>query len=281
MHMIHSIDILTPLPALGVDFTIIGGQGPQIMNPIRTDDQIQSLRRLHDIDTQLPFLKPILTTLRDETVSKTTLIGFVGAPWTLAAYSVEGGHTKLCAQMKTMCLEQPQMAHALLDHYTSALCDYAAYQVAHGAQVLQVFESWAHHLSEDLFVQFAKPYAARIASFLRTKYPHVPVVYFANGGSGYLHQQLDMGFSALSIDWQLSMATARKVTGPDVVLAGNIDPIVLYGSQKTIEDAVERCLSEAGRTKHVMNLGHGVEKDTPEEAVATFVQAVKTRSRRL
>lgn len=260
---------------MGVDFTIIEGKGPKISDPIRSMSQVQSLGKLYDIDKQLSFLRPTLEALRKETNEKTSLIGFIGAPWTLAAYSVEGGHSKLCAKMKTMCTENPEMAYALLDHYTTALCDYAAFQIASGAQVLQVFESWAHHMGEDLFVQFAKPFATRIATFLKTKYPDVPVVYFANGGSAYLHNQLDMNYDALSIDWQISMATARRIVGPDRVIAGNIDPMVLYGSTTTITNAVKTCIDGAGKRKHVVNLGHGVEKDTTEEAVETLVNAVK------
>lgn len=273
-----SVDILTPLPALGVDFTIVEGKGPKIAYPIRSMEQINNLGKLHDIDTQLPFLRPTLLALSKETKDKTTLIGFIGAPWTLAAYSVEGGHSKLCKTMKTMCLEQPAMAHALLEQYTTALCDYAAFQVASGAQVLQVFESWAHHMGEDTFKIFAKPYANRIASFLKSKYPHIPVVYFANGGSAYFHQQLDMTYDAWSIDWQISMAKAREIAGESRVLAGNIDPMVLYGSEKTIVDAVETCIKGAGSGKHVVNLGHGVEKDTTEEAVEILVNSVKAHS---
>jgi uroporphyrinogen-III decarboxylase len=149
-------------------------------------------------------------------------------------------------------------------------------QVECGAQVLQVFESWAHHLSEEQFLLFAKPYAAKIAAYLKAKHPTVPVVYFANGGSCFLHQQLDMGMHALSVDWRISMAHARAIAGRDTVLAGNIDPMVLYGSEKAIESAIEACAKQAGLGgKHVLNLGHGVEQDTPERAVQCFVDAAR------
>jgi uroporphyrinogen decarboxylase len=269
-------DILTPLPALGVDFTIIEGKGPKIATPIQSISQIKNLNKLVDIDRQIPFIRPILQSLSKETLGKTSLIGFIGAPWTLAAYAIEGGHSKLCKNMKSICLENPTMANALLDHFTTALCDYAAYQIACGAQVIQVFESWAHHLSGDMFDNFAKPYASRIASFLKDKFPEIPVVYFANGGSAYLQNQLDMTYDAWSLDWQISMTSARKIVGNNRVIAGNIDPIVLYGSRSTIENAVKDCINDAGRKNLVVNLGHGVEKDTPEEAVAVLVDAVKS-----
>ena len=126
------------------------------MSPIRTIDDINRLKSFYDIDKQVPFLGPILKSLRKETEGKTSLIGFIGAPWTLAAYSVEGGHSKLCKNIKGMCYSEPILAHKLLRLYTDALKLYCDYQIESGAQILQIFESWAHHLSEYLFLTFAK-----------------------------------------------------------------------------------------------------------------------------
>jgi len=267
-------DILTPLPALGVDFGIIPGKGPKIENVLRTADDIAGLKPMHDVETQVPFLGPILKSLRNELEGKTTLIGFIGAPFTLAAYSVEGGHTKLCPNMKKMCFDDPALAHTLLDKYTEALCTYASYQIESGAQVLQIFESWAHHLGEEQWLEFAKPYANRIAAYLKEKHPDVPVSYFANGGSVYLDAQNDMSVDGLAVDWKIDMASARKVVGADRVLIGNVDPMSLYGSEENIRTQVRSCIGKAGR-KHVLNLGHGVEKDIPEENVGIFVDECK------
>lgn len=283
-------DILTPLPAMGIDFTIVPGKGPKIRDTIRDERDLDRISVLTDVEREVPFLGPILQVsgspsvrasltpsqaLRKETEGKTTLIGFIGAPWTLVAYSVEGGHSKLCAEMKRMCNEAPALAHAVLGRYTDSLCLYASHQIENGAQVLQVFESWAHHLTEQQFNEFAKPYADRIASYLKARHPEVPVVYFANGGSCFLHSQSDMAYDALAVDWRISMAHARRVVGESRILQGNVDPIVLYGSEERIFSAVEEVLREAGG-RHVLNLGHGVEKDTPESAVAAFVNAAKS-----
>lgn len=268
-------DILTPLPAMGIDFTIIENKGPKISNPIRDKLDIDLIKPLYDVEKQVPFLGTILKSLRKETEGKTSLIGFIGAPWTLAAYSVEGGHSKLCSKMKTMCLENPQLVHVLLDKYTESLCVYADHQITSGAQIFQIFESWAHHLPEDMFLEFAKPYVDRITSYIKERHPSVPVVYFANGGSAYLKSQLDMKVDAISIDWGISMASAREIAGKSRVLAGNVDPMVLYGSEKTIRTAVANCIEGSGKSKHVLNLGHGVEKDTAESAVAILVDATK------
>lgn len=267
-------DILTPLPALGIEFDIMPGKGPNIDNVIRNRDDVAALKPMHDVDTQVPFLKPILSSLRSELEGKSTLIGFIGAPFTLAAYSVEGGHAKLCPNMKKMCFDDPQLAHMLLNKYTEALCVYASYQIESGAQVLLIFESWAHHLGEEQWLEFAKPYANRVAAYLQDKHPGVPVSYFANGGSVYLGAQNDMAVDGLAVDWKIDMASARKVVGADRVLIGNVDPMSLYGSEENIRRQVTSCIGKAGR-RHVLNLGHGVEKDIPEENVGIFVDQCK------
>jgi uroporphyrinogen decarboxylase len=264
-------DILTPLPAMGVDFTIVPGKGPKILNPVSSAADIDAIRILEDPSTQIPFLKEILGALRKETEGKTSLIGFIGAPWTLAAYSVEGGHSKLCAKMKKMCLENPALAHVMLEKYADSLCVYASHQIDSGAQILQIFESWSHHMGEELWEAFAKPYVVKVATYLKDKHPEVPVVYFANGGSAYLHAQTDLPVDGLSLDWKISMKHARK-TAPNTVLAGNVDPMVLYGTEENIRGAANHCISQGC---DVLNLGHGVEKDTPEEAVRVFVDEAR------
>ena len=133
----------------------------------------------------------------------------------------------------------------MLDKYTDMLCTYASYQIESGAQVLQIFESWAHHMSEDLFVAFAKPAANRLATYLKDKHPDVPVVYFANGGSVYLNAQTDMNVDSLAIDWKISMPHAREIVGNDFVLTGNVDPIILYGSEDKIRNAAKQCIQQA------------------------------------
>jgi uroporphyrinogen decarboxylase len=265
-------DILTPLPAMGVDFTIVPGKGPKIMNPIKTQEDVEAIQVLQDPATQVPFIQEILGSLRSETEGKTSLIGFIGAPWTLAAYSVEGGHSKLCAHMKKLCYENPELAHVMLQKYADSLCLYAGYQIESGAQILQIFESWSHHMPEEMWLAFAQPYVQQVTTYLQNKYPDVPVVYFANGGSGYLKAQCDhLSVDGISIDWKISMESAKKTAG-NMVIAGNVDPITLYGTEANIRKAAQKSIDHGC---NVLNLGHGVEKDTPEEAVAAFVDTAK------
>jgi uroporphyrinogen decarboxylase len=300
-------DILTPLPAMGIDFNIISGFGPKIDRAIRTASDVAAMTPMHDVENQVPFLGPTLRALRKETEGKTTLIGFIGAPFTLCAYAIEGGQSKQCLHVKRLMLEQPSVVHSFLSKVADALCAYASYQIDSGAQVIQLFESWAHHLDEDLWRVFAEPYAERVASYLKMNYPYVPIVYFAYGGSAYLDAQVNMSVDALGVDHFISMGTARAIldsifdneNGDDgryiekgcpkwnrnrnsIVLMGNVDPAVLLGSEASVRTSVKNCLLSGsntkgnGRGRHVLNLGHGVDKATPENNVAVFVNEARS-----
>lgn len=290
-------DILTPLPAVGVEFDVIKGKGPVIAEPLRGRARVEAVVEKclqFDPATQLPFTGATLSALRKETEGKTTLVGFVGAPWTLAAYAAEGGSTKHALHIKAMMRDDPELAHLLFSHLADMLGQYACYQVESGAQMIQVFESWAHQMNPADFETFAKPYAARVASWVKAAHPDVPVLFFANGGSGYLETQRSLIrgapgaaaasgagaaglFDAVSLDWSCTMSGAREVFGDDVVLQGNVDPTILLGPDAGIDAAVAECIASAGGpgNRHILNLGHGVLQPTPEEAVARFVDAAK------
>ncbi|CAM9122350.1 unnamed protein product [Chrysoparadoxa australica] len=272
-------DILTPLPAMGIDFDVVKGKGPQIPNPIRTAQDVAAVLPLQDIDSKLPFVGETLRTLRTHTEGKTTLLGFVGSPWTLAAYSMEGGSSKHCLHTKGMMMNEPALFHSLMAKLAQSIGDYACYQIEQGAQVIQVFESWAHQLTPMQFRAFAKPYAAKAMAIVKERHPDVPVIYFANGGSGYLEDQSDMGADMISLDQYVDMSNARKRLGADVPVSGNVDPLVLMGPEAGIVEAVHDCIDQAGSKGLILNLGHGVIQQTPESAVAAFVQAAKTYKR--
>ena len=168
------------------------------------------------------------------------------------------------------------MLHAALDHLAIAVGQYACHQIECGAQCVQFFESWAHHLGAGQFALYAKPYADKAMAYVRERHPDVPLVYYANGGSPYLDLQRDMAADVISLDWSTDMAGARKLLGADRRVQGNVDPTVLFGSEAQIRAAVEENIRDAGGPgKHLLNLGHGVLQGTPEEAVATFVDAAK------
>jgi len=269
-------DILTPLPALGIEFDVIRGSGPVISSPLRSMADVAAMTPLDDPDAKLPFIREILGNLRRETEGRATLLGFVGSPFTLVAYAVEGQANRHCIQSKKMMSQAPEVLHAALDNLAVAIGEYACHQIECGAQSVQFFESWAHHLSPAQFATFAKPYADRAMAYVKARYPDVPVMYYANGGSSYLEMQRDMAADVISIDWAVDMRRARQTLGAERLVQGNVDPTILFGSDAQIRDAVVTNIEEAGgKGRHLLNLGHGVLQGTPEEAVAAFVAAAK------
>jgi uroporphyrinogen decarboxylase len=276
-------DILTPLPVLGIDFDVVRGKGPQIYTEIRTEEDVAKLADPSQVnfDETLPFIREILETLSLEAEkANTSLIGFVGAPFTLAAYTIEGKSSKDCLETKKMMMadeigENKAMSQ-FMDKLAVMIGNYGCHQIECGAQVIQVFESWAHQLSPKGFEQFAKPAAQKAIRIMKERFPDVPVIYFANGGSSFLELQRDMGCDMIGVDWAVDMAQARKILGPDVPISGNLDPTILFGTKEQIEQAVRDCIDKAGGPgKHLLNLGHGVMQGTPEEAVGWLVDECK------
>lgn len=272
-------DILTPLPTLGIDFDVVRGKGPQIYTEVRTEEDVAKMADPNtiDFDEKLPFIKEILNTLSKEAEeANTSLIGFVGAPFTLAAYTIEGKSSKDCLTTKKMMMADETGDNKAMSQFIDKLAvmigNYGCHQIECGAQVIQVFESWAHQLSPKGFEQFAKPAAQKAIKIMKEKYPDVPVIYFANGGSSFLELQKDMGCDMIAVDWAVDMAQARDILGPDVAISGNLDPTILFGTKEQIEQAVRDCIDKAGGPgKHLLNLGHGVMQGTPEEAVGWLV----------
>ncbi|GMH73169.1 hypothetical protein TrST_g7020 [Triparma strigata] len=270
-------DILTPLSAIGIEWDVIKGKGPVVYTDVTTEEGVDSLTALGDVDEKLPFLGETLRALRGHTEGKCTLLGFVGSPWTLSAYAAEGGGTKDARKIKHMMYHNPDLARKLFDKLAVMAGEYAVHQIDSGAQVIQVFESWAHHLSPADFEKFAKPAAKKTIEIIKKAKPDTPVIYFANGGSAYLDLQRDMGCDMVCVDHQICMAKARSDLGADVPVSGNVDPSVLFGTEEQIRQAVRDCVDGAGGpgNRHVMNLGHGVRQGTPEESVGWAVDEVK------
>ena len=173
-----------------------------------------------------------------EVGAASTVLGFVGTPWTLAAYAVEGGADKSCTRTKAMMTQQPAVLHALLAHLADALGAYAAHQVDAGAQVVQLFDSWAHHLSPAQFREFSLPYAERVMAAVRARHPHVPLIFHANGSAGKERAMAPCTADVLGLDWGTDMRDARALLGPSAVLQGNVDPQLLFGPEDVIAAAV-------------------------------------------
>jgi uroporphyrinogen decarboxylase len=267
-------DIVTPMPGMGIDMDIAEGKGPIIHEPLRTQAQIDGLHPLEP-EASMPFIKTILQTLRSEVGNQSTVLGFVGAPWTLAAYAVEGKGSKDYSIIKGMAFSDPTLLHQLLSKFAEAIATYVRYQIDCGAQVVQMFDSWAGQLSPQDYQVFALPYQQQVFNAVRQTHPDTPLILLVSGSAGLLKQMASSGADMISVDWTVDMADARAVLGPNIGVQGNMDPGVLFGSQDFIRDRIHDTIRKAGNHKHIMNLGHGILPNTPEENAAFFFKTVK------
>jgi uroporphyrinogen decarboxylase len=267
-------DIVTPLPGLGIEMDIAEGKGPIIHSPIRNQAQIDRLHLLEP-EISLPFIKTILQALRQEVGNQSTVLGFVGAPWTLAAYVVEGKGSKTYAIIKKMAFTDPTILHNLLDKLAEAIATYIRYQIDCGAQVVQMFDSWAGQLSPQDYDTFALPYQQKVFQQVKATHPNTPLILLVSGSAGVLERMNQSGADILTIDWSVDMADARTRLGKQVKVQGNLDPGVLFGSQQFIRERIIDTVRKAGDGGHILNLGHGVLPETPEENVAFFFETAK------
>lgn len=267
-------DILTPLPGIGIPFDIIESRGPVIDPPVRSLEQVKNLKPLEP-EADLPFIREILQILRKEVGDKATVLGFVGAPWTLAAYAIEGKSSKDYTIIKSMAFTEPSLLHEFLGKLADAIAIYVRYQIDSGAQVVQMFDSWAGQLSPQDYETFAMPYQRRVVEQVKATHPDTPMILYINGSAGILDRMSKSGVDIVSVDWTVDMAEARKRLGENIGVQGNIDPCVLYGSQDFIRDRVLDTIRKAGKKGHILNLGHGVLPTTPEENVAFFFETAK------
>jgi uroporphyrinogen decarboxylase len=266
-------DILTPLPGVGIPFDIVESRGPIIDPPIRTQAQIDQLHPLEPTES-MPFIREILQTLRREVDDRATVLGFVGAPWTLAAYAVEGKGSKDYTTIKQMAFTEPAMLHQLLGKLADAIATYARYQIDSGAQVVQMFDSWAGHLSPQDYDTFALPYQQRVVRQVKATHPDTPLILYINGSAGLLERMAASGVDIVSVDWTVDMAEARQRLGA-VGVQGNIDPCALFGSKTFIRDRILETVRKAGNQGHILNLGHGILQNTPEDHAAFFFETAK------
>ncbi|MBH8563253.1 uroporphyrinogen decarboxylase [Nostoc sp. CENA67] len=267
-------DIVTPLPGLGIDMDIAEGKGPIIHSPIRTQEQVDNLHSL-DPEASLPFIKTILQALRQEVGDNSTVLGFVGAPWTLAAYAVEGKGSKTYSIIKNMAFSEPAILHQLLAKLADEIAVYVRYQIDCGAQVVQMFDSWAGQLSPQDYDIFALPYQQRVFQQVKQTHPDTPLILLVSGSAGVLERMAKSGADVVTVDWTVDMADARARLGKHVKVQGNLDPGVLFGSKQFIRDRILDTVRKAGNWGHILNLGHGVLPETPEENVAFFFETAK------
>jgi uroporphyrinogen decarboxylase len=267
-------DILVVPQAMGMTLTVDEGKGPRFPEPLRTPADLARLREVVPEESLGHVLEAIRLTRR-ELGGRVPLIGFAGGPWTLASYMIEGGGSKTWAVAKRFLLERPDEAHALLARLARAVGAFLRAQIAAGAQVVQLFESWAGALGPDDFRTFALPY---LADAVRSaKAAGVPVIAFAPGAGWALEEiARATGADVLGIDWQTEAGTANRRAAPfPVALQGNLDPCWLYAPPAEIRRRTRDMLAAFGGRGHIANLGHGILPDVPVAHARAFVDAVK------
>ncbi|MFQ6621181.1 hypothetical protein Gotur_001698 [Gossypium turneri] len=243
-------------------------------SPICSED---CLKALHPIDLEkLHFVGESLKILRQEVGDHAAVLGFVGAPWTIATYIVEGGTTRTYTTVKSMCHTAPNLLRVLLSHLTKAISEYIIYQVESGAHCIQIFDSWGGQLPPDMWEQWSKPYITEIVSIVQNKCPKIPLVLYINGNGGLLERMKGSGVDVIGLYWTVDMADGRKRLGNDICVQGNVDPAYLFSPLPAVTEEIQRVVKCAGPRGHILNLGHGVLVGTPEEAVAHFFEVTKS-----
>jgi uroporphyrinogen decarboxylase len=267
-------DILTPLPGMGIDFDIIESKGPIIDPPIRSRAQVEALRPL-DPAAALPFVGEVLGRLRQAVGHEAAVLGFVGAPWTLAAYAVEGKSSKTYAVIKAMAFREPELLHALLAHLADSIAAYVRYQIDSGAQVVQLFDSWAGQLSPIDYDTFAAPYQKRVIDQVKATHPDTPLILYISGSAGVLERMGRTGVDIISLDWTVDMADGLARLPSHLGVQGNVDPGLLFGTPEGIRARILDTVRKASGRRHILNLGHGILPGTPEENARVFFETGK------
>ena len=270
-------DILIPVEAMGVDLEF--NPGPSIARPLATAQDVQRLGR-PDPEDDLGFVLAAVRGLRKALPHEVALIGFAGAPFTLAAYMVEGGKSTNFHGLKTLMFRESVVFHALMEKLSLVVGDYLAAQIEAGAQAVQLFDTWSGLLSPSDYREFALPHVRRIVE--RVRRPGVPFILYGNGTGGLLELLAESGADVIGVDWRTSLTDARTRLGRTRPLQGNLDPAVLFAPPDQLEEQVRRVLVEAGvDTPHVFNLGHGITPDASPDAVAHLVRSVHEQGRLL
>lgn len=274
-------DIMTPLIGIGIDLEIVDGVGPVIGRPIRTPADLERLRPLEaeaDVPATLEAIRIIRAELGASAAAgheqgNVPLLGFSGAPFTLAAYLIEGRASRDFALTKRMMYSEPELWHGLMSRLAGIAGTYLSAQIAAGVQAVQVFDSWAGALSPDDYRRYVQPHSARI--FTELSSCGVPLIHFGTGTATLLEAMAEAGGTTIGIDWRISLDDAWRRIGSERGIQGNLDPVALLGPVAHMEREATRVLERAaGRPGHIFNLGHGVHPQTPVAMLKRLVDCV-------
>jgi uroporphyrinogen decarboxylase len=265
-------DLLLPFTPMGLDFDFVKGEGPAIAQPIRHAGDVDRLRT-YDPREGLGHVLKTIGLLRTELADKVPLIGFGGAPFTMAAYAIEGGPSTTYARTKQFMFEQPKAWHALCGRFATLMADYLRAQVDAGAQAIQIFDSWVGQLSRADYREFAQPHSRLIFDALKDT--GVPLVHFGVNTTAMLPDIRDAGGDVIGVDWRAPLDEAWASIGHDRAIQGNLDPTRLLAPLDSMLAAADEVLRAAGgRPGHIFNLGHGILPNTSLEHVQALARHV-------
>lgn len=268
-------DLLPILIPLGFDLEYSAGDGPVIRNPFRGVGDLARVPESGDL-SRLNFVFETVSETRRVIPSDKPVIGFAGAPWTLAGYAIEGGTSRNFLETKRLMRGEEAIWNEFLTRLTRLTVRYLNAQIAAGAQTVQIFDSWVGVLGEGDYRRYVLPHVRRLIAAIT---PGVPVIYFGTGNPALLPAMAESGASCLGVDWRIPLVKAWELIGEDYAVQGNLDPSVLLSDKETIIRQVNRLLQSVGdRPGFIFNLGHGVLKETPVENVITLVETVKGAS---
>ena len=269
-------DILIPVEAMGMEVVFTEHRGPVFPRPVRSEEQISGIVPPR-IEEKTPFVFEAIRMIRKELAGRIPLIGFSGAPYTLATYMIEGETSRNFYAIKKWMYKSPESLHRLLEKTSATVIEYVRAQVRAGAEAIQIFDTWAGALSVDDYKLFSFPYVREIIAEIKKS--GVPAILYVNGGGALLAQMAATGADVISLDWRTDIGDARTRFGQKVALQGNLDPCVLYADPETIRKQVRMILEKFGNGPgHIFNLGHGILPDTPFENARELIRLVHEES---
>ena len=262
-------DILVIPEAMGLTYEMVEKKGPFFPKTVTGKQDVEALKIANGED--LHYTIEAIKITKKELNNRVPVIGFAGAPWTILCYMIEGQGSKTFSKARRFLYTQPELAHQLLDKITESTINYLKAQIVAGADIIQVFDSWAGILSPEQYTTFSIPYLKRICDAIE----EIPVTLFSKGAFFARTQLAQLKCHTIGLDWNMDIKDSRALIGNDKTLQGNLDPCVLYGDFTTIRNKTKEMLDQFGNTRHIANLGHGVYPDTDPEKVKCFVESVK------
>jgi uroporphyrinogen decarboxylase len=264
-------DILVVPEAMGLEYQMLEQKGPWFEKTIQTMDDLKYAESNFDIEDRLGYVLEAIRITKKELNGRVPLIGFAGAPWTIFCYMVEGKGSKTFSESRKMLYTNPTLSHELLNRITDVTISYLKAQVNAGAQMLQLFDSWAGILGTEQYAEFGLRYLDKIANAIN----EVPLTLFSKGAINSVNDLAKLKCNTIGLDWNMDAVAIRKEVGETRTLQGNLDPCALYASHAELEKSTINMLNRFESQRHIVNLGHGVYPDIDPEKVKTFIKTVK------